>query len=443
MKFYSTNGSIQPVSAREAIVMGLAPDGGLFMPCQIPQLTPDFFTSLPNMSLAQIGMEVAGKFLYGDLTPVEIEQVVSESISFDAPLVEISEGIFSLELFHGPTLAFKDFGARFMARVIARFLSSRTEEITVLVATSGDTGSAVAQGFYGVPGTQVVLLYPKGKVSHLQEQQLTTVGGNVRALEIEGTFDDCQKMVKEAFLDPGVSAKRRLVSANSINFARLLPQSFYYLYALGCLMRQGVVSGKESAPIFSIPCGNLGNLTAGVLASRMGMPVAHFVAATNANKILPAYLEGAGFHPKPSVLTISNAMDVGNPSNFARLEKLYPGGLREMSKEIYGASFTDQATQETMTRVLSETGYILDPHGAVGYLGLQSLRLNRPEFRSNPGIFLETAHPAKFIDVVKDAIPGEHQILIPERLASCLHKQKITTLLKADYTQLREFLLDA
>lgn len=428
MLYASTNRKITPVTFGEAVLSGLAEDGGLFLPASIPELETSFVSNLRSLGLHEISYEVAHPFLAGEIPDKDLRQIIEDSFDFKVPLVSLENETYSLELFHGPTLAFKDFGARFMARVLSYFNRNADRPLTILVATSGDTGSAVAHGFFGIEGISVVLLYPQGKVSRLQEMQMTTLGGNVTALEVQGTFDDCQRLVKEAFQDNTLRPKRRLSSANSINIARLIPQSFYYFYAMSQLR-------EASLPVvFSVPSGNFGNLTAGVLAKRMGLPISLFIAATNVNDIVPEYLESGLFEPRPSIRTISTAMDVGNPSNFVRLLAIY-GSVEKMREEILGASFTDNQTRVAMADVYKQYGYILDPHGAIGYLGLKKVG----NARNVQGIFLETAHPAKFRETVAQAIG--HEIPLPPALAECLNRTKQTTVIPPRFEELKAVLI--
>ena len=428
MNFYSTNNRHHLVSLPEAVIKGLASDQGLFMPEQIPQFPSSFFESLHDRSFQDIAFEVAKVFLEEQISHEALRKIIGHTISFDAPLVNIEKDIFSLELFHGPTLAFKDFGARFMSQVLGHFAREQKREIIILVATSGDTGSAVANGFLGVPGTKVIVLYPSGKVSEIQEKQFTTLGQNITALEVNGTFDDCQRMVKQAFSDTELNKKLFLTSANSINIARLIPQAFYYFYAWSRLP-------KKKRVVFSIPSGNFGNLTAGLLAKRMGLPIQHFIAATNSNDIVPNYLLTDEFTPRPSVSTISNAMDVGNPSNFARMQDLFHHNHSAMKQEITGYSFTDGETRDAMKEVFRRFRYTLEPHGAVGYLGLKKYMAQHPEC---VGVFLETAHPAKFLEVVESTL--ETSIPIPNELKSFLARDKKTILCEADFTAFKKIL---
>lgn len=418
MMLYSTNTQAKNATLKKAVLRGLAEDGGLYMPTKIPQLSPEFFKKISDLTFQEIAFEVSRTLIQGAVPDQDLKKIIKDTLNFDAPILEVSKNIYSLELFHGPTLAFKDFGARFMSRLMAYFLKDSKEETTILVATSGDTGSAVAHGFLNVPNIKVIILYPSGKVSELQEKQLTTMGGNISALEVNGTFDDCQAMVKQAFIDPELAASN-LSSANSINIARLIPQSFYYFYAYAQLFKKGIT--KE--PIFSVPSGNFGNLTAGIIAHKMGLPIRKFIAATNANDTFPRYLETEKYEPKPSVQTIANAMDVGSPSNFARLLEIF-GSIENMKKMIWSKSFSDQEIKKCMEEVLKETGYTLDPHGAAAYLGVKEY--NHPE---SPAIFLETAHPAKFLDVE-----------IPERLAQYAKREKKSIKIPNQYSALKELL---
>ncbi len=429
MQFYSTGKKSGNVSLREAVIHSLAPDNGLYMPTQISELPPSFIAGLRHRSLQEIGYEVSKQFFGDDIDDATLQNLVSGALSFEIPLVKVREGIYSLELFHGPTMAFKDVGARFMARLLGHFLHGDSNRITVLVATSGDTGSAVASGFAGVEGIDVVILYPSGKVSEIQEKQLTTYGGNVTALEIDGVFDDCQRMVKEAFLDSSLKEYVSLTSANSINLARLIPQSVYYFYGYGQL------PALTDDVIVSVPSGNFGNLTAGLIAKRMGLPITTFAAATNINDIVPQYLRTGIFSPKPSQATISNAMDVGNPSNFVRMESMYSGNPKSLLNDIKGFSFTNEQTKEIMKRVYSAHGYILDPHGAIGFGAMEQMLKLYPAAQ---GFFLETAHPAKFKDVVDDTL--QLDIPIPEQLHHFMTRNKVSLKLPAEYDALRSFL---
>ncbi|WP_158857682.1 threonine synthase [Lunatibacter salilacus] len=431
MKFYSTNNPAHIVSLQEAVIKGLAPDQGLYMPVTIPQLPASFFKRMPEMSFLEIGFEVISAIFSEDLSEAQIQDLVAHTLQFDAPLVQVEEDVFSLELFHGPTLAFKDFGARFCSKLMSLLLDGK--KVKVLVATSGDTGSAVANGFYGIDGVDVVILYPSGKVSELQEKQFTTLGGNITALEVEGVFDDCQRMVKEAFLDADLQEKMLLTSANSINIARWIPQCLYYFYAVSRLPR------NDKKVVFAVPSGNFGNLAAGILAQRMGLSIDMFVAATNTNKIVPDFLEGMPFMAKPSIQTISNSMDVGNPSNFYRLLALYGGDEALLKKNVTGCFYTDQATRESMLAVKKSTDYTMDPHGAVAYLGLKDFMSAYPD--SYVGVFLETAHPGKFRQVVEETL-GE-TLVLPDRLESFMKGEKKVSPMANDYAAFKKFLLSS
>lgn len=429
MKFYSTRRETGPVSFREAVFTGLPPDNGLYVPAEIPILPRGFWEALSGMDFRDVAFEIARRFTGDELPESRLEAMVDEAFDFPVPLHPLDGRSFVLELFHGPTLAFKDFGARFMARVMGYFLEQGDRQITILVATSGDTGSAVAQGFLGVPGIEVVLLYPKGKVSVIQEKQLTTIGGNVRALEVEGSFDDCQRLVKAAFLDPALQGVVRLSSANSINVARWLPQSFYYFYAAG----QVASLGEEV--LISVPSGNYGNLCGGLLARKMGLP-ARFVAASNANDVVPEYLRTGVFRPRPSVRTLSNAMDVGNPSNFPRMLELYGGNLEALRADLEGHMFTDEQTRDIIQSVFQRFNYILCPHSAVGYGGMM---LGQRSRSGQPSVCLSTAHPAKFsgelAEVLSAAVP------MPGRLAEVLDRQKEAVAMSADFGDFRDYLM--
>ncbi len=429
MKYYSTNNKNLKVSLRDAVIQGLAPDNGLYMPEQIPALSNSYFESLSALSLKNIAFEVAKNFIGNDLPEFELTKIIDHTIQFDAPLVSIEEDVNALELFHGPTLAFKDFGARFLSGLLGYFAKQQSKEITILVATSGDTGSAVANAFLRVPGTRVVVLYPSGKVSEIQEKQFTTLGENITALEVDGTFDDCQRLVKQAFLDKELKQELFLTSANSINIARLIPQSFYYFYAYAQV-------NKEGKPVvISVPSGNFGNLTAGLMAKMMGLPVHAFIAATNSNDVIPEYLRTKVFRPRNSSQTISNAMDVGNPSNFPRIVELYNHDFARLSQDIIGCSFNDEDTRNAMRGVYDKTGYVLDPHGAVGYLGLKEFLKSNAEYT---GIFLETAHPSKFKEVVEETI--QHSIDLPERLKEFMAGEKKSIQISSNFLEFKSLL---
>lgn len=412
MKFYSTNNSEHQVGLAEAVIKGLAPDQGLYMPLVIPRLSPELLAKFREMSFREIGYEVIGALFSEDLTQDQIKNLVDHTLVFDAPLVKVEDDIYSLELFHGPTLAFKDFGARFCSKLMSLLLEDSAKKVRVLVATSGDTGSAVANGFLGVEGVEVIILFPKGKVSELQEKQFTTLGQNITSLEVEGVFDDCQRMVKEAFLDAELKKNLLLTSANSINIARWIPQALYYFYSFSRLPK------TSKKIVFSVPSGNFGNLAAGILAQRMGLAIDHFVAATNLNKVVPEFLAGSEFRSMVSIQTVSNSMDVGNPSNFPRLLALYGGDEDMLKANVDGFFYDDEQTIEAIQKVKKQ-GYILDPHGAVGYLGLLDFRRKNPGYL---GVFLETAHPGKFRDVVEKAL-GE-EVILPERLSQFLKGEK-------------------
>ena len=428
MKFLSTSGAPEKVSFREAVMRGLAPDNGLYYPESIPQLSKDWIERLPEHSLTDIGYEVMRHFTNEDLDEEKLREIIGETLNFPIPLVPLSDNLYTLELFHGPTLAFKDVGARFLARCLGTFAETG-KQITVLVATSGDTGSAVGRGFFNVPGVDVKILYPSGKVSKLQEQQLTTLGNNIEAYEINGSFDDCQRMVKEAFLDKELQQELTLTSANSINIARWLPQSIYYFWAIGQLpSRENVV--------ISVPSGNYGNLAGGLLAKAMGLPVAKFIASSNSNDIFPAFLRSGSFDPRPSVKTISNAMDVGNPSNHPRIIEIYQALFDEITKDIAGYSCSDEQTKLTIKSVLEKYHYLTDPHGAVGYYGLEKYC---EKHEAGQSIFLETAHPAKFHETIQE-ITGM-DINIPERLRVALDLEKRSTQLKPTLVALKEKLM--
>lgn len=434
MNYYSTNRKAQSVSLREAVMSGLASDGGLYMPEHIPAMPQDFFDRLPELSFQEIAYEVGRVLFDGDIEDGILRDIVVAAFDFPLPVVNIHDDSYVLELYHGPTLAFKDFAARFMARLMGQYVGGTDSQLTILVATSGDTGSAVAHGFYNVPGIRVFILYPSGRVSDLQEKQLTTMGGNITALEVRGSFDDCQKMVKQALVDDGLKSAFHFGSANSINIARLFPQSFYYFYAVGQLMRKGLPI------VISVPSGNVGNLTAGLIAKRMGLPVQKFIAATNANSVLTEYLTSGIYTPRASRATLSNAMDVGNPSNFVRMLELYHHSAEEMRGDLVSFSFSDEETKKAMKDMYARTGYVLDPHGAVGSAALERYCAENPHKRFT-GIFLETAHPSKFQESVEDILGIS--VDIPERLAAYAKKEKVSTVLDAEYEDLKKLLLDS
>ena len=428
MRFYSTNRRVPLVSFKEAVLKGLPDDNGLYMPETIPQFPGDFLQKLPELSFQDIAFQGAQLIIQDEIDEMTLHEIIEDAFDFEVPLKNVHDNIHVLELFHGPTLAFKDFGARFMARIMGHFLKSDDREINILVATSGDTGSAVAQGFLNVDGIKVTLLYPKGKVSKIQEQQLTTIGGNITALEIDGTFDDCQHLVKTAFLDEELNSQLNLSSANSINIARLLPQSFYYTYAFSRVMKQN----KDI--LFCVPSGNFGNLCGGLLARKMGLPVSGFIAASNINDIVPKYLETSEFNPRPSIQTISNAMDVGNPSNFARLLDLYGGDYNLIKNTIKGISFNDDDTKQIIQDVESKHNYLMCPHTAIGYGGLKHFLDSE-----SVGIFLSTAHPCKFKDIVEPLISSE--VEIPLRLKKIIEKKKEALSMTNDFAEFKSFLM--
>lgn len=430
MKLHSTKNKNIEVSFKEALFHSLPSDNGLYIPSTIPQLPQDFIQNISKYSLQEIAQIVTYTLLKDDIPKAQLDEIITSAINFPAPLVNIHDNIYTLELFHGPTLAFKDFGARFMAHTISYFLQQDKKKITILVATSGDTGSAVANSFLGLEEVEVIILYPSGKISHIQEQQLTTLGQNITALEIKGTFDDCQRMVKEAFLDQDLNKILNLASANSINISRLIPQSFYYFYAYSLLNNKDI--------IFSVPSGNFGNLSAGILAKKMGLPIHLFIAATNINDIIPQYLKTGIFNPQPSKLTIANAMDVGNPSNYARLNYFYEGNINEIRKDIVGFSYTDDQIREAIKQVSDQHNYIMDPHGATGYMALIEY-MNKTGNKDFNGVFLETAHPAKFSNDVEKVLG--HYIEMPDSLVDTLKKTKTSTILDPTFANLKEFLL--
>lgn len=435
MKFYSTNKKSEPVSFKEATIKGQAPDKGLYFPEQIPKVGREIIENIEQLSNEEIAFRVIKPYVGNEIPDEQLYKIVSETINFPIPLVKVNEEIYSLELFHGPTLAFKDVGARFMSRCLGYFTGRNAEsglnrKITVLVATSGDTGGAVASGFYEVPGVEVVILYPSGKVSPVQEKQLTTPGKNIQALEVEGTFDDCQQMVKQAFADDEINSRLFLTSANSINVARWLPQQFYYFFAY----KQW--PDKELAPVISVPSGNFGNICAGILANRSGLPVDHFIAACNVNDIVSAYLSAGDLIPKAAKPTLSNAMDVGNPSNFIRILEIFQHRFPELKERLSSFTITDDETMATISEVFEKYNYTLDPHGAVGYLSLQRYLEKHP---GKKGFFLETAHPVKFPDAVEKATG--RTIEIPASIFSIMQAEKKSVKIKADFSVLKKYLL--
>ena len=455
MKYYSTNHQAPATTLREAVEKGLAPDRGLYMPEKIKKLPKSFFDNIDSMSFQGIALEVAKAFFGDDVDETSLKKIVYDTLSFDTPVVKVDSNIYALELFHGPTLAFKDVGARFMARLLQYFINKDREKtidnrtVNVLVATSGDTGSAVANGFLGVDGIHVYVLYPKGKVSKIQESQFTTLGHNITALEINGVFDDCQALVKNAFMDKELTSHMILTSANSINVARFLPQAFYYFNAYAQLKRDGVIGNDGANLTFCVPSGNFGNITAGLFAWKMGLPVNHFIAANNANDVFYNYLQTGVYTPMASKQTIANAMDVGAPSNFARILDLYNNGkashtdkekeieavLPTIKKDVSGATYTDDKICEAMKQCYKETGYVLDPHGACGY---QALKEQLPD--NQVGIFLETAHPAKFKEKVDSIL--DIDIAIPERLIAFMRGKKKRIEMPNDFNTFKKDLLD-
>lgn len=432
MKYYSTNKISPAVSLETAVTKGLAPDKGLYMPEEIHRMSDAFFENITEMSFIEIATEVARNFFGEDIDDESLKKIVSETLNFDCPAVKITDNIYSLELFHGPTLAFKDVGARFMARMLQHFnKTAGGKTVDVLVATSGDTGSAVANGFLGVDGIRVFVLYPKGKVSRIQECQFTTLGSNITAIEVDGTFDDCQRLVKSAFTDPELNSKLTLTSANSINIARFLPQSFYYFYGYAQLRAHGV---KDDI-VVSVPSGNFGNLCAALFAHRMGLPVKRFIAANNANDVFYEYLTTGKYSPRPSVSTIANAMDVGDPSNFARILDLFGNDHARITRLISGSCFTDEEIKDIMRSCYRQYGYVLDPHGACAFGALQT-NLKDGE----TGLFCETAHPAKFIDTVEETL--NTKIEIPDKLKKFMSGQKTSVDMSANFDDFKSFLIN-
>lgn len=431
MKYYSTNKNAPDATLEEAVVKGLAADRGLYMPAEIKKLPVSFFEEIDKLSFQEIAYRVADAFFGSDIPAETLKQIVYDTLSFDVPAVKVKDDIYSLELFHGPTLAFKDVGARFMARLLGYFIRKEgKKQVNVLVATSGDTGSAVANGFLGVEGIHVYVLYPKGKVSEIQEKQFTTLGNNITAIEVNGTFDDCQALVKSVFMDKELNEHMQLTSANSINVARFLPQAFYYFYAYAQMKKLG----KADNLVICVPSGNFGNITAGLFGKYMGLPVKRFIAANNRNDIFYQYLKTGIYSPKPSVATIANAMDVGDPSNFARIYDLYGGSHEAIKKDISGETYTDEQIRETVQAVYNETGYLLDPHGACGYRALAE-QLQPGE----TGVFLETAHPAKFLQTVESIIGVEVQI--PEKLQAFMKGQKESVSMEKDFASFKSYLM--
>ncbi len=431
MELYSTKHQVSNVTFKEALFKGLPDDNGLYMPTEIPQLDQNFIDNIDQYSFQEIAFEIAHQLIGDEIPAEDMKAIIEDAINFEAPVVKITDDIHVLELFHGPSLAFKDFGARFMSRVMAYFLKKEQSDINILVATSGDTGSAVAQGFLGMPGIKVTILYPTGKVSVNQEKQLTTLGENITALEIDGVFDDCQKLVKDAFLDSELNSRLNLSSANSINIARLIPQSFYYAWAYAQVKKMG----RKVA--FCTPSGNFGNLCGGLIAMKMGIPVQWFVAATNANDIVPNYLKTEKFTPRPSIATISNAMDVGNPSNFPRLLAFMNNSYNLLSGLVTGKTYSDKETRACMKKVYDEASYVMCPHTAVAYLGMEDVLKEKND--GTLGIILSTAHPAKFKDVVDEVLNKD--IPLPPRLEEIVNKPKVSVKMSKDFQAFKQFLL--
>ncbi|TNJ41696.1 threonine synthase [Tamlana fucoidanivorans] len=429
MNYYSLNHKAPNSSFKNAVIKGLAPDKGLYFPESITPLPKYFFEQIDDLSYTEIAFEAIKQFVSPEIPEAVLKTIVEETLSFDFPVVKLNDTISTLELFHGPTMAFKDVGARFMARCLGYFNSDNSEEVTVLVATSGDTGGAVANGFLGVKGVNVVILYPSGKVSDIQEKQLTTLGQNIKALEVDGTFDDCQAMVKTAFLDKSITSQMQLTSANSINVARWLPQLFYFMFAYKQL------HNTHKDIVFSVPSGNFGNICAGMMAQQLGLPINNFIASNNANNVVTRYLISQLYEPKPSVQTISNAMDVGAPSNFIRIQEIYKNQFNTLKENLSSYSFTDEETKDAMLEIYNNYNYVADPHGAVGYLGCKSYLKEHPNAHC---VFLETAHPTKFLDVVEDVVKIDQPL--PKQIQEVMGKKKESTSISS-YDELKSFLL--
>ncbi|WP_142786182.1 threonine synthase [Changchengzhania lutea] len=429
MNYYSLNKKAPNASFKEAVVKGLAPDKGLYFPEQITPLSPSFFDNIDRLSYTEIAFEAIKQFVSPDIPEPILKTIIEDTLSFDFPIVKLNENISTLELFHGPTMAFKDVGARFMARCLGYFNKDNNEQVTVLVATSGDTGGAVANGFLGVKGVNVVILYPSGKVSDIQEKQLTTLGRNITALEVHGNFDDCQAMVKTAFLDEQLTSNMQLTSANSINVARWLPQLFYFIFAYKQLHH------TYNDIVFSVPSGNFGNVCAGMMAQALGLPIAHFIASNNTNNVVTRYLQTQHYKPKPSVQTISNAMDVGEPSNFIRVQEIYKNTFSDLKDNLSSYSFTDDETKAAMLEIYNDFNYVADPHGAVGYLGCKAYLKENPKAHC---VFLETAHPTKFLGVVEEVINKKQPL--PVQIQSVMGKEKESIIIST-YDELKGFLL--
>ena len=429
MEYYSLNHKSKDVSFKEALIKGLAPDKGLYFPASIQKLPKSFFDSLDKLSDNEIAFESIRQFVSPDIPDNELKIIVDETLCFDFPVIPIDQNISSLELFHGPTMAFKDVGARFMSRCLRYFTRYDSKPTTVLVATSGDTGGAVANGFLGIKGIEVVILYPKGKVSKVQEKQLTTLGENITALEVDGVFDDCQNMVKQAFLDQSITDQIQVTSANSINVARWLPQMFYYFFAYRQLHE------KYKDIVFSVPSGNFGNICAGFIAQQLGLPIKHFIAANNNNKLVSEYLRTERYEPKTTVQTLSNAMDVGNPSNFVRIQEIFKNEFNTLRDELSSFSYSDQETLEGMKTLYDDYNYIADPHGAIGYLAAKEYQENN---QNDHVVFLETAHPTKFLDVVDQVIPAK--IELPPQIQHLMNKEKKSSAIST-FEELKEILI--
>lgn len=429
MRYYSLNRQSPKVSFREAVVKGIAPDRGLYFPESITELPSRIIENIESFERTELALEFIRQFIGEEIPEPELLKLIEDTLSFEFPLVEIEPDVFSLELFHGPTMAFKDVGGRFMARCLSYFNRGQVQQVTVLVATSGDTGGAVASGFLGVKGVNVVILYPSGKVSEVQEKQLTTLGQNIHAIEVEGTFDYCQEMVKTAFLDKTITDTIQLTSANSINVARWLPQMFYFAFAYQQL------KDKSKPLVFSTPSGNFGNICAGLMAQRLGLPVAHFIASTNANRVVPNFMDSGVYEPMTSVATISNAMDVGDPSNFIRIREIFGDDFEKLSSKLSSFSYSDDQTRAAMSKIYQNSGYVTDPHGAVGYLGLKEYLSHNPGCQ---GVFLETAHPVKFLEVVQPALGI--QIQYPEQIKLVIDRKKQADFIRT-YDELKEFLV--
>jgi threonine synthase len=429
MNYYSLNNKNETSNFKNAVIKGLAPDKGLYFPAHITPLPESFFKNIENYTNEAIAFEVLQQFIVPEIPEAILKKIIRETLSFEFPIVTINDHISTLELFHGPTMAFKDVGARFMARCLGYFNQENTNEVTVLVATSGDTGGAVAHGFLGVKGVNVVILYPSGKVSAIQEKQLTTLGQNITAIEVDGAFDDCQDMVKRAFLDKELTQHMQLTSANSINVARWLPQLLYFIFAYKAL------KSKHQEIVFSVPSGNFGNICAGMMAQQLGLPIKHFIAANNANNVVTHYLDTQRYTPKASIPTLSNAMDVGNPSNFIRIQEIYKHNFKTLKANLSSYSFDDTATKNALKELYDTYNYVADPHGAVGYLGAKAYLKMHSEAHC---VFLETAHPCKFLETVETSIG--HTVNLPEQIKAIMHKDKVATPI-SKYEALKQFLL--